>query len=231
MVSVDDAVEARITKNGQAFTILVDCEKALQYRTGVVTDINEVVLTFDVFKDSKKGLRWDEENLEKAFGTSNLEKVADEIIRNGHVNLTTEYRNKLKEQKTNQIVYIISKRAYDPKTGNPHPPKRIEGAMEQAKVNIDIFKNAEEQAKEIVEKINMIIPISMKELVYAIRIPPTFAAKAFHAFRNIGEIQNQEWQNDGSLLLELKIPAGQKDDLISKANEITRGNVEITQVK
>ncbi len=230
MTSVEDAVEARISKNGENFEILVDCEKALQYRSGVMVNLDEVLVTEDIFTDSSKGLKASQESIENAFGTSNTREVAQIIIKQGHVNLTTEYRQKLKEQKTKRVIDIISSRACDPKTGNPHPAKRIENAMEVAKVSIDIFKNEEDQAKEVVEKIRSILPISMKEFRYEIQIPALFAGRAYHAFRNIGSLVKQEWQSNGSLILEIEIPAGQKEALFSKANELTHGDVEIKQV-
>ncbi|PIN99743.1 ribosome assembly factor SBDS [archaeon CG10_big_fil_rev_8_21_14_0_10_43_11] len=231
MTNVEQAVEARISKDEQDFEILVDCEKALQYRSGMLANLTDVVIAEEVYSDAKKGLKHTHESLQKAFNTTDFAKIADEIIKHGHINLTTEYRKKLKDQKTKRVIDLIASRACDPKTGNPHPPKRIENAMEQAKVSIDIFKNEEEQAKDVVEKIRSVIPISMKEFIYALTIPAKYAGKAYHAFRNVGTISKQEWQHNGSLYLELTIPGGLKDELISRANELTHGDVEIRQVK
>jgi len=98
------------------------------------------------------------------------------------------------------------------------------------KIPIDIFKKAEEQTKTIVEQLRAIMPISMKKLRYELLIPSRFAGKAYHAFGNIGNILKQEWLNNGMLILVIDIPASRKDDLFSKANQLTHGDIEIRQV-
>ena len=67
-----------------------------------------------------------------------------DAIKNGEIQLTTEYKNKLRDQKRKQIVNLISRNAVDPSNNLPHPPQRIENALNEAKVKIDEFHTAEE---------------------------------------------------------------------------------------
>ena len=55
MVDVDKAVIAKIKKKGETFEVLVDCDKALDFKEGKAT-LDEALATEEVFKDSKKGL-------------------------------------------------------------------------------------------------------------------------------------------------------------------------------
>ncbi len=230
MAGVDEAVEARINKNGKVFEILVDCDNATKYKNSLLTDLSEVVVTRDVFSDSRKSIVVPREELIEAFGTDNLNRIFDEILRNGHINLTTEYRNKLKERVENQVVDFIVRNSSDPKTGMPHPPLRIKNAMEQIKLRIDIFKNPEIQAKEIVEELRSIIPISMKRLRFHINIPAHFAGKAFNALRKVGEVQSQNWEGNGNLTIVVEIPGGLRDELFSQVMELTHGEGNLKQV-
>ena len=75
---------------------------------------------------------------------------ASEIITKGEVQLTTEQRRKLAEDKKLQIANTISRQGLDPKTKLPHPVSRILNAMKEAKVNIDPFKSAKDQVSGIV---------------------------------------------------------------------------------
>jgi ribosome maturation protein SDO1 len=207
----------------------VDSEAAYKYKKGRAP-IEEAVIVEEVYTDEKKGLVAGEEDLQKVFGTTDKKEVCAKIIKQGTVNISTEYRNKLIEQKKKQVIDVIRTKAYNPRDDLPIPPARIENAMKEAKTRIDIFKSAEEQAKEIVEEISKIIPISMKSLTVALHIPARYAGKAYNAFDRYGRITKQEWQSNGSLKIHVQIPAGRKQDLISKANELTHGDLDITQV-
>ena len=129
---------ARITRAGEHFEILVKPEPALSYRTGKINSVSKVLATETVFTDANKGLRASEDQLQKAFGTSNTVKIADVILKSGSLQLTTEQRKKMTENKRKQIVSFITRQCVDPKTNLPHPPLRIEKAMEQVSVAVRI---------------------------------------------------------------------------------------------
>jgi len=78
--------------------------------------------------------------MRKAFETTDPLKIADAILKKGTLQLTTEQRRKMTEDKRKQIVDFISRQAVDPKTNLPHPPLRIENAMEQIRYPIDPHK-------------------------------------------------------------------------------------------
>ena len=115
----------------------------------------------EVYKDAKKGIRASEEEIRKAFGTTDILKIAQTILDNGVVQVTAEQRRRLIEDKKRQIIEFISKNTIDPRTNMPHPPQRIELAMEEVGVAIDPFKDAKEQALAIIEKLRRVIPIKM----------------------------------------------------------------------
>ena len=48
---------ARITKDNEHFEILVKPQKALDYRTGKITAITEVLITETIFSDANKGTK------------------------------------------------------------------------------------------------------------------------------------------------------------------------------
>ena len=57
MVDVNKAIIARLKKEGEIFEILVDCDKALDFKSGKKIALDDVLATFDIFKDVKKGLK------------------------------------------------------------------------------------------------------------------------------------------------------------------------------
>lgn len=230
MVSVEDAVIARLSKGGRNFEVLVDSEKSLELRKGKSVSMDDILAVRQVFKDSKKGKKASDEDLKEEFETTDPLKIARQIIKQGDVQLTTRQKRKLTKEKRKQVASIISRRGINPQTDKPHPPKRIENAMEQAQVNIDPFTPAGEQVKDVLEKIRPIVPISFQQAQIAVKVPVKFAGKASSEIRRIAEVKKEEWKSTHWFAL-LEIPAGMQTEIYNKLNELTSGNVETKVVK
>ena len=226
MVTVDNAVIARLTTHGMHFEVLVDLEPALSVRSGANVDMNLVLAAVRVFSDSKKGLEASETAMKQIFGTSDAVEVAREIIKKGELQITAEYKAKLRERKKKQIIDMIHRNGIDPKTNYPHPPARIESAMEEAKVHIDEYADVQKQVQEALKKIRLILPIkfAMKEI--AIKIPAEYAAKSYSVLNLFGRKIKEEWQNDGSLVTVIEIPGGLEQEMYDKLNSLCHGNIE-----
>lgn len=230
MVSLEKSVIARIHKGGDVFEILVDSEKALDFKKGRSGSIENILVIQEVFTDSKKGERASSKDLEKHFATTDKLRIAEAIIKHGEIQLTTEQKRKMTGEKYKEIADIISRQGIDPKTNLPHPPQRITNAMEQAHVNIDPFKPASMQVKDVLEKIQEILPIRFERIEIAVRIPVEFAGKAGFAIRKLTDIKKEEWQSSYWMAL-LEIPAGLQGEIYSKLNELTSGHCEVKVVK
>lgn len=152
---------ARITREGEHFEILVKPQHALSYRLGKITSISEALIADTIFIDANKGLRASEDKLQKTFGTLDPIKIASVILKKGTLQLTTEQRRQMIEDKRKQIISFISRQCVDPRTNLPHPPLRIEQAWKQIHHPIDPFKEAEEQAKEIIKLLRPILPLTV----------------------------------------------------------------------
>ncbi len=226
MVDINKAVIARYRKEGLNFEILVDCDRALEFREGKA-DLDDVLATNNIFKDVKKGLHASENDLKRLFKTDDKSKVAEEIIKHGEIQLTAEYRNKLREEKKKAIINLIYKNAINPQNNLPHPPDRIERALDEAKVKIDEFKKPEEQIHDIVSKLTAILPIRFETWEIAVKIPSAFAAQSYSILKEFGNLKKDEWQSDGSLIAVLEIPAGIQEDFENRLNKLTHGEVDI----
>jgi len=217
---------ARITKDDEHFEILVKPQKALDYRMGKIAGITEALAAETIFSDANKGTRTSEENLRKAFGTTDELKIAEMILKTGTLQLTTEQRRKMVEDKRRQIVDFIARQCVDPKTNLPHPPLRIENAMEQIHYPIDPFKPVEEQAKDITKLLRPILPLKMEQVSVGVTLPAQYSARAYGTIKGFGTIKREEWRADGSWYGVLEMPAGLYAPLVEKLGEITKGNGE-----
>jgi len=215
---------ARLTKENEHFEILVKPQKALDYRNGKFESVTEVLAAESIFTDANKGTRVGEEPLRKAFGTTDTLKIAGIILKTGTLQLTTEQRRKMVEDKRRQIVDFISRQAVDPKTNLPHPPTRIENAMEQVRYPIDPYKPVEEQAKDIVRLLRPILPLKIEQISVSVRIPTEYAARAYGAMKSAGTIKHEEWRSDGSWSGVIEMPAGSYAPFLTKLGNVTKGN-------
>lgn len=231
MVDIDKAIIARLKKEGKDFEILVDCDRALEFKSGKINSLDEVLATKDIYSDVKKGIKVPEQQLQTIFHTTDTNEIATSIIKKGDIQLTTEHRTKLREQKKKQIINFIQRNAIDAKTGFPHPPQRIEKAMEECKCKIDEFKSADMQVQEIVNRIRELIPIRFEVREIEIIVPAIYTGKGYGAIKNLGKMLKEDWLNNGSLRVVLEIPAGMQADLEDELNKLTKGEVEIKILK
>jgi len=222
---------ARFEARGERFEILVDPELALEYKLGKPIGLDKVLVHEEVYKDARKGLRASEASLKKVFGTTDVRKIAEIIIREGEVPITQEQRRKLIEDKRKQIVEWISRNCIDVRTKTPVPPQRVELALDNAKVGIDPFKSVEEQIPEILKEIQKILPIKVAVALMGVRIPAQYVPKARSTLSRMGKIVREHYQSDGSWIAEIEIPAGLQDVLIGKVNDLTRGEGEVRPIR
>jgi ribosome maturation protein SDO1 len=231
VVSLDQAVIARLHKGADRFEVLVDPHEAEHIMEGKVDNILSVLAIDAVFSDSKKGTHAPVESLQKHFKTTDVPTIAKEIIQKGEIQLTTEQRREMQESKKKRIVDLIVRNAMDPKTKMPHPRTRIELAMDEAKVHIDPFKSVNQQMKTVIELLRPLIPISMEQVRISIKIPPEHVGKTYGAVRNFGTLEREEWQSDGSWIGIVKLPAGMQTDFYDRLNTLTKGNIETRILK
>ncbi len=222
-MSKKEYVIARLEIKGKRFEVLVDPYKAYRFKEGEKISIEEVVVGDYIYKDARKGLKASPNELKEVFGTDDIYKVAVEIIKNGELQLTAEQRRQLLEMKKRQIVHTIAKSAIDPVTKTPIPPTRIEKAIEEAKVRIDLYKPVEAQIPDIVKAISKVLPIKIAKALLQIIVPAEYATKTSNQLMKLGEVKKSIWLADGSLLLEIEIPAGMQTEVIDKVNNLTRG--------
>ncbi|MEM4848858.1 MAG: ribosome assembly factor SBDS, partial [Ignisphaera sp.] len=215
-MSKKEYVVARLNVKGKRFEILVDPDKAHMFKEGKKTSIREIIVSDFVYKDARKGLKASPEELEQVFGTTDIEKIAEKILKEGELQLTAEQRKQLLEAKKKQVIYYISKSAIDPKTKAPIPPTLIEKAMDEAKVAVDLYKSVEEQVPSIVKAISRVLPIRLARALLGISVPPEYSHKVASQIMRLGETKRIMWANDGSLILELEIPAGIQNEVIDQ---------------
>ncbi len=231
MITLEDAVIARLEYYGERFEILVDPDLASDFKRGEDINMEDILAVEEVFKDAKKGDKASEEAMNKAFDSTDPLEAAATIIRKGHVQRTAQQRRDMQEDKRKMIVAKIAREAINPQTKLPHPARRIEIAMGEAKIRVDPFKSVDEQVNITLKAIRRLIPIRLEKVQVAIHIPGENTGKVYGIITEFGETKKEEWQPDGSWVAVVEIPGGMQDNFYQKLSEITHGQVETKLLK
>ena len=250
-------IVGKIAKSGRRFEMLMDPKKAWEAKKVIREEIDKrlkkgaeksrltvddiinnnkidlelVFETFTVFEDLRRGKKATDGDMEAVFDTTEGRRIAGHILIEGEMHWTKTQREEERTKKLKQIIAIISKNAVNPQNKKPHPSQRIEKAIEEAKVKIDLMRSAEEQVDDVVKSIRPIIPIRMEQVEMAVKIPSAFTAKGYNIVAQLAQIKNEEWQSDGSWVSVVSLPAGLQMEMIDKLNKLTHGRVQTKLLK
>lgn len=231
MVDLDEAIIARFEAHGESFEILIDPAVVQKMKEGREVDLIEHIVIDTIFRNARKGTRAPEDKIKEVFGTTDPLEVAKAIVLKGEVQLTTEQRKIMQENKRRRIVEYIARNAMNPQTGAPHPPTRIETAMEEARVHIDPFKPVEAQVPAVMDALRPLIPIRFDKVSIAVKVSGDNYGRCYEDFKHFGKVTREEWQRDGSWIGVVEMPAGMQTEFLERINNKTHGEAETKILK
>jgi ribosome maturation protein SDO1 len=226
---IDKFTVARLVLDGDKFELLVKPDPALEYKMGKRSDISGALVSDEIYSDANKGSRASSEKMMKHFKTTDSADVAKQILARGELNLTTDQRRKMVEEKKRQIVQFINRSFVDPKTHLPHPVVRIEAAMEEVRVPIDPFKKVEDQTKTLVDALRKILPLRSETAKLTVTVPPQFAAQSYSVLKSTGDLRSEEWLADGSLKAVLDMNASIRGQFLDRLGAVTKGSAQVRE--
>ncbi|ADD06864.1 SBDS family protein [Natrialba magadii ATCC 43099] len=233
MISLDEAVTARLESHGARFEVLVDPDAALAMKRDEFDgELEEVIAAEDVFENASRGDRPAEDDLETVFDTTDPLEIIPEVVKEGEIQITAEQRREMQEQKRKQLINTIARNAVNPQMDNaPHPPERIENALEEAGFTVDPMETVESQVDDALDDLRPVIPIRFEEVTIAVQIPAEYAGSAQAQVRQFGDLEREEWQPDGSWIGVVTFPAGMQNEFYDVVNEHSSGKAETELVK
>jgi ribosome maturation protein SDO1 len=215
MVSLDDAVLARLEKGGSRYEILVDPDLVDTWKKdNNSVPLGDLLATEEIWNDAKSGDRPTTEAIESIFGTTDLLTCVQKILKDGNIQLTTAQRKNLVAEKRTKIIHQIATTATDPRTKLPHPKTRIELALDEIKFSIDPFLSLERQVQDAIKKLKPVIPLAFITVRMAFKVPGSDYGGVHRLLRE--SIKKEEWLSDGSWVCVVEVPGGMKNELMSQ---------------
>ena len=227
MVSLEDSVTARFETGGNRFEILIDPEAAQLYKEGQDIDWEDAIAADGIWSDSAKGERAPDILVNNTFNSLDLISIYKKILDEGNIQLTSQQKKEMVEQKRKQIISHIAANAMNPQTGGPHPPQRIENALKEVKYTVDPMEPLETQIKKIIKQIKVLLPISFDKIRIAIKINAIYVGKCYGQISGLGNIESEEYQKDGSWIGIIEMAAASQVKLEDILGSITKGTSEI----
>lgn len=223
----------RQKKAGKRFEIACYKNKVVSWRKGAEKDIDEVLQTHTVFTNVSKGQSAKKEDLVKAYGTEDHEKICLIILAKGELQVSEKERSQNLESMFRDIATIVSEKCVNPDTTRPYPVGVIESAMKEVHYSVKPNKNSKQQALEVIQLLKESIPIERAQMKVRITVPSQSAKKAHEKLVVlIPNAEKTDWDS-GNLEMACLIDPGlyrQLDEIISKESR-GKGQLELLSLK
>jgi len=214
---------------GNDFEILVDPDLAKESKLkGKEHEIERLLFVQEVFTDAGAGERASTDQLEAEFDTRQIMEAAEQVFEEGQMQLTTDQKAEIRQEKYRKLIDMIARRVQNPQTGNPHPPKRIENALDDTNFHVQAMDDIEEKFDEAVDLLKPIIPISLEEKTMAVKIPNDKTGKAYDILQQKTDLEEEQWGND-YFYAKITMPAGVLQDLMRDIQKVTGGEAVFTE--
>jgi len=143
----------RLKKGGKRFEVACYKNKVQEWRTGVETNLDDVMQISNVFVNVSKGEVAKAGDLQKAFGTSDVNNIVKEILKKGELQVGDKEREHDLTSLRKEIATLVAEKCVDPNTQTPYPVGMIEKAMAEAGFSVKQNKTAKSQVSECIKQL------------------------------------------------------------------------------
>ncbi|KAF5338444.1 hypothetical protein D9758_012230 [Tetrapyrgos nigripes] len=165
----------RLKKGGKRFEVACYKNKVQEYRTGVETNLDDVLQISNVFVNVSKGEVAKHQDLQKCFGTTDRDDIVKEILKKGEVQVGEKEREHDLTSLRKEIATLVAEKCVDPDTQHPYPVGIIEKAMAEAGFSVQQNKNAKSQVSQCIKQLqsDSKLPIQRARMRVRVTMPNT----------------------------------------------------------
>ncbi len=215
----------RYRKGGHSFEIITKPGSVRLYRDNKLP-WNKVLVIDAIFTNSKKGNVAKSSDLLKVFGTEDIDTCAKTIVTEGEAQVSASERKEDMEKYRKAVLGYIHRNYLDA-GGLPHPRPRLETLPEQTKVRLDPNGSVENQAEEIIRKMQGILVFKKGTVEYTLLLEHKYAKKCTGVIYKYCSNPKDTWDVAGCIW-KLQISPREFDAFISELNKITQGDFVLT---
>jgi len=194
----------RLKKGGKRFEIACYKNKVQEWRTGVTTDIDEVLQINNVFLNVSKGQVASSIDLQ-VFEKTDLNDIVKEILKKGELQVGEKERAQDLENLWKEIANQVAEKCVDPETQKPYPVSMIEKGMNEAGFSVKIGKSSKSQVLDCIKLLQTksTLPIQRSRMRVKITMPSKDGERLKEKILESAETIEDDklGQDDGSLVM------------------------------
>ncbi|KAB5557919.1 SBDS protein C-terminal domain-containing protein [Coniochaeta sp. 2T2.1] len=137
----------RLKKGKKRFEIACYKNKVLEWRSGIETDLDNVLQIPNVFLNVSKGQTAPHADLTKAFGKMKVDDIILEILNKGDIQVGEGERKAQLERINNEVISIVASKLVNPQTKRVYTPGMIEKALDMLSSQAHTTQTPEAQSK------------------------------------------------------------------------------------
>ncbi|KAK3951711.1 SBDS protein C-terminal domain-containing protein [Pseudoneurospora amorphoporcata] len=139
----------RLKKGKKRFEIACYKNKVLEWRSGIETDLDNVLQIPNVFLNVSKGQTAPTAELQKAFGKdTSVNDIILEILKKGEMQVGEKERGAQLERVHNEVVSIVASKLVDPRTKKVYTTGMIDKALDMLSSQAHQLQAQEKEKKE-----------------------------------------------------------------------------------
>lgn len=158
-------------------------------------DLDEVIQIPQVFLNVSKGQVAPNDDLQKSFGSTDIDNIILEILQKGEIQLSEKERQAKGSQVQAEILQLISTKCINPRTKKRYPPTMIQKALAELKYSTVTTKPAKLQALEAIKLLvsKQIIPIVRAKMKIKITLESKDAKKLSEKIKPLlGDVESED---------------------------------------
>jgi len=169
----------RLKKGGKRFEIACYKNKVQEWRSGVETDLDNVLQISNVFVNVSKGEVAKSQDLQKIFTTSDVDTIVKEILKKGELQVGEKEREQELSNIRKDIATQIAEKCVDPATKRPLSVGIIEKALNEAGFSVKPNRTAKSQVSECIKLIQTKskLPIERGKMRVRVKVPTKDATR------------------------------------------------------
>ncbi|CAK4079364.1 unnamed protein product [Aphanomyces euteiches] len=161
---LENTTVVRLRKGGCRFEVACIKNTVANWRSGVETDLEQVLQSRAIFENVSRAKRAHDEDIERVFKTLDIEHVAKIIIETGEVQVTDEERATHNESVFREIAGIVADRCVHPESNRPYSVSSIEKLMKDTQYALNPNRSVKQQASDVVQSLKARIPITRAKM-------------------------------------------------------------------
>ncbi|ORZ02161.1 putative Shwachman-Bodian-diamond syndrome protein [Syncephalastrum racemosum] len=194
----------RLRKAGKRFELACYKNKVMEWRSNVETDLDEVLQIHNVFINVSKGQVASKDDLNKCFKTDDVDKVIQEILKKGELQVAEKERSNQLESMWRDIATIVTDHCVNPQTKRPYTVTMIEKAMQELHLSVNPKRSSKSQALDVIKQLQekQILPIQRAQMRVRVTLPQSKETKKLREklVPLVTSVEDEEFEGEYELI-------------------------------